>query len=250
MQNRYVGDVGDFAKYALLRALAGRNLNSLRVGLVWCLVSDETHNGDGRHVGYLRKPGFRALDPILHDGLAKIVNSETRSVALIEQSGLLPRRTVFFDEVAVHPENGRCRPAQRVNIRSSWLGRALAATSEVDLVFFDPDNGIEVPSVSVRAPKAEKYVFWDELLPFWSRGQSLLIYNHLNRRSSAKEQTEVLREKFVQRFADPALVMPLLFRRGSCRHFWIVGQRRHANMLETRARALLASGWDRHFDVV
>lgn len=43
MQNRYVADIGDFVKFAILRGLAvGRSL-----GVVWWLFPDEYHNADG-----------------------------------------------------------------------------------------------------------------------------------------------------------------------------------------------------------
>jgi hypothetical protein len=51
MQNRYVGDVGDFAKYGLLRQLTMDD--QLHLGVIWYLFDDETHNSDGRHVTYL-----------------------------------------------------------------------------------------------------------------------------------------------------------------------------------------------------
>ena len=77
MQNRYVGDVGDFGKYGLLRALcrpSGAENRPLRLGVVWYLTTDETHNNDGRHIGYLEPTpknlrDFRACDPDLYDTL-------------------------------------------------------------------------------------------------------------------------------------------------------------------------------------
>jgi hypothetical protein len=56
MQNRYVGDVGDFGKYGLLRALCGISPESspeLTLGVVWYLVSKTEANNDGKHDGYL-----------------------------------------------------------------------------------------------------------------------------------------------------------------------------------------------------
>ena len=42
MQNRYVGDIGDFGKYGLLRAHFGRKYQiPLRLGVVWYLFPDE-----------------------------------------------------------------------------------------------------------------------------------------------------------------------------------------------------------------
>jgi len=50
VQDRYAGDVGDFGKYGLLRALCKDDLS---LGVVWYLVPDEEGTGDGGHVGVL-----------------------------------------------------------------------------------------------------------------------------------------------------------------------------------------------------
>ena len=62
MQDRYAGDIGDFVKLGLLRALSpGRKL-----GIAWYRFPDEDHNGDGRHVGYLDRPeAYSSFDPEL-----------------------------------------------------------------------------------------------------------------------------------------------------------------------------------------
>ena len=70
VQHRYVGDVGDFLTYGLLRVLSDAGIG--RLGVIWYLVADETHNADGRHVTYLA-PGnrigqqLRDCDPSLFD---------------------------------------------------------------------------------------------------------------------------------------------------------------------------------------
>src|SRR5439155_16365192 len=88
MQNRYAGDIGDYIKLALLRAISPDH----RLGVLWYLYPDEGHNEDGRHIAYLRDPNrWRHLDPALFDALPVIVGGE-RSVAHIEQARLLPAR--------------------------------------------------------------------------------------------------------------------------------------------------------------
>ena len=60
MQDRYVGDIGDFAKYGLLRAIR----NGRRLGVAWYLHPDQGPEGDGGHIQYLSRPGeFEKLDP-------------------------------------------------------------------------------------------------------------------------------------------------------------------------------------------
>jgi hypothetical protein len=218
------------------------------LGIVWCLFPNEDHNFDGKHVGYLQRPEFRNLDIELHDSLAAIVRSNRRSVSAISKTKLFPPSTKFFDFPTIHP-NSRLDRTAREAYRTKWLAKALAATQESNIVFFDPDNGIEVSSVQIHAPKAGKYIFWDELIPFWDRGQSLIVYHHLNRTTSVAKQTEILQEKFVARFPDADLIRYFLFRRGSCRHFWLVAQKKHSLHCRSVITQIAQSEWREYFEV-
>jgi hypothetical protein len=80
MQDRYVGDAGDYAKYALLNALAGDERAPLHLGVLWYLFPDEGHNGDGRHIAYLQQPIMAQRDPETHARLKNLVTSGQRSV--------------------------------------------------------------------------------------------------------------------------------------------------------------------------
>lgn len=92
MQNRYAGDIGDFAKLGLLRALSA----NLRLGFAWYLYPDEGHNEDGRHIAYLDEPmAWKGLDPELFASFGNIVRSGDRTVAAIERANL-------FDEATFH----------------------------------------------------------------------------------------------------------------------------------------------------
>jgi hypothetical protein len=247
VQDRYVGDVGDFAKYALLRSITRKG--GLRLGVNWCLFCNESHNSDGRHTSYLQKPEFRSLDPELHDGLATIVNSGDRSLRRISGANFFPAETIFFDSPVMPIRQVEAGRSGRRAHRAKWISSALAATVKCDVVFFDPDNGFETPSVPIQNSKAGKYIFLEELTSFWGRGQSLIVYHHLNRRASVKEQTRVLQKRLGASFRNAAFVKCLLFRRGSCRHFWILGQARHAAKLKLGIETIIRSGWSGYFEV-
>jgi hypothetical protein len=47
-----------------------------------------------------------------------------------------------------------------------------------DLVFFDPDNGLEVKSVLKGRKRSNKYVLLDEIADQYRAGRSTLIYQH------------------------------------------------------------------------
>jgi len=137
-------------KFGLLRWLVPLDQPaSLRLGVVWYQTLDEAHNADAKHIAYLQ-PGHRTadrlrpLDPDPYQRLASVVTSGRRSTAALADAGLLGPRTCFFgdplDFTSLPP--GPSGRAARQDRRRNWLQRALAATTECELIFADPDNGI------------------------------------------------------------------------------------------------------------
>jgi hypothetical protein len=248
MQNRYVGDVGDYGKYALLRHLCRPNISlAIRLAVVWRLFPDETFNNDGKHISYLQDHEFAKLDPYLHESLNRIVSLGLRHINKIAECGCLPSSTVFFAPSVSAPEGTGARPSERAHHREGWLHECLRQTQNCDLVFFDPDNGLEIGSVPKHHPRAGKYIYWDELAAFWERGNALLIYHHLNRTAPAAWQIQSLKPR-LSAVCRQAAIVPLVFRRGSSRVFWLV---HHGDVLgrelERRATDFLSTGWSRHF---
>ena len=106
MQNRYVGDLGDFGKFGLLRALCANSgagdRRPLSLGVVWYLVPDEGHNSDGKFIQFLEPAAqnqhhFRFCDPALYDALRDIVTSGARNVTSVRKRGVLPLETLYYD---------------------------------------------------------------------------------------------------------------------------------------------------------
>ena len=50
MKNQYVGDIGDFGKYSMLRAFIDAGI---KVGVNWYLTEDDGSN-DGKFMDYLK----------------------------------------------------------------------------------------------------------------------------------------------------------------------------------------------------
>ncbi len=173
LQDRYAGDVGDFVKFALLRRLAeGR-----RVGVLWWLYPDEQHNADGKHVSYLAKPLlWRSRDPALFDALNQLVASGERHVAALEAAQLLPGATYYRTPVPTIGTN-----TERSVARAAWFDNALDAVSGCDLVFLDPDNGLETASFAPGRSKAGKSVSLAELQALRWPGRTLVVYHHQTR---------------------------------------------------------------------
>ena len=65
--------------------------------------------------------------------------------------------------------------------RHKWLNAGLRRVEDAEIVFFDPDNGLEIPSRSSKSLMGPKYVYYDDLQSCWERGQSLVVYHHVGR---------------------------------------------------------------------
>ena len=177
-----MADVGDFGKYGLLRALCaveptwGTRTYDLSLGVVWYLVPDEEGTADGGHVGWANQgtsaiQRYMPCDPELYHALLRILRDGDRSVRAVRERGVLPEDTVFYEEAlyfAGTPSVGRAAKERRLERRRAWAWEALAATRGCDLVFADPDNGLEtragVPRHRLTGPK---YAYFDLLVPSW-----------------------------------------------------------------------------------
>ena len=264
MQDRYVGDVGDFGKYGLLRSLcsADDHTIALRLGVLWYRFDGEdtaaAHNGG--HTEYLAsKPSrherhLKSCDPDLFDRMLDIVNND-RTIAAVESHGVLPPDTEFF---GTGQDFRRIPLQERCAKRRNWLETGLRKVVQAELVFLDPDNGLEVPSCGRHSLKGPKYVYYDDLQPCWERGQSLVVYHHIGRtyRGRRAEAGEQIRG----RCQDLAWTLPgvepiaVRYRRRSPRVYFILPRPEHAILLRTRTEAFLASPWGYgnppHFELV
>lgn len=172
MQDRYAGDIGDFGKIALLRALQSQGLS---VAVNWYHVKplgvEQKADGsfkqeDGK---YLIPDHLQVCDERLAKSLTKIAISKNRSIKALEKQSLIPRAKYYRDPVTVEEREG-------------WHAHALTALNGVDIVFLDPDNGMLVKSVGKRSVRSVKYTFYEEVSDYIKRGQSVLVYNHRGRK--------------------------------------------------------------------
>ena len=173
MRDRYVGDIGDFAKYGLLRAIG----KGKRLGVAWYLCVDpEVGNaGDGRHTAYLQRPDeWRHLDPDLFDSLKNLIDEKRRSVAEIEKSGILG--SADFASAPVDVTHVAVR--ERESWRCAWFERVQNALSDCDLVFADPDNGLfpDEKFKPTRKVNAKRIPLYEALA--LAEGRPTVIYHH------------------------------------------------------------------------
>jgi hypothetical protein len=171
MKNQYFGDVNDYRKYGLLRRLAAAGFGHLVVA--WMLTPNDG-SGDGEIRAYLKTPEkWATYDPDLYDGLRDMLRGDVApDVSRFEASRLL-QGVSFYSRVV---------PDARVG-RAAWHQGLLDSSAGADLVFVDPDNGIEVRSKPIGRRGSSKYAAWSELESLWNRGSSVVLYQHFRRQS-------------------------------------------------------------------
>jgi len=181
MKDQYFGDINDYRKYGLLRAII--RTTQLRLLVAWMLTPDDGST-DGKFVSYLDDPGkWSRHDPALFQTVKGLLaRDRQRGVSLIENSGLLQRAEYFSSHVT-----------DRASDRSSWFKSLVQKAQGSDFVFLDPDNGLEVKSKPYGGRNSSKFLYWREVEALWASGKSLLIYQHFIREN---------RLQFIQRMLE------------------------------------------------
>ena len=237
MQNRYTGDIGDFSKLGLLRALRAAGLS---IGLNWYLTPDETHNDDGRHTDYLHQEQYRACDEKLWLELGEIVHSQRREIRPMECDNIL--QATFFSDCLNFSGMGRRKRGER---RAEWFTDSLRAMAGNDIVCVDPDNGLVVPSAK-GGPRENKYVLPEEIVSYYAQGSTVIYYQHKARQKDPFyiDQLEgLLRTEGL----TGATGMALKFEKVSQRYYMFVIQPRHRDLIERTVDEMLSGAWGDHF---
>lgn len=198
MRDNFVNDIGDYAKYALLRSLCASEQESVRLGVIWYLTDRPERNGDGRKRVHLLQDGWTDLDPGLLEKMRQIestVQSQAElNIRLIEDSGILPESTAYFSEAI---PRGQTTGRQRATERVSWFARAQETVKRSNLVFLDPDNGLEVRSVPPTSPLSSKYATVAEINALLDDGAAVVLYQH-----GSRTPWKVQREQICTRIAS------------------------------------------------
>ena len=166
MQDEYFGDVNDYRKYGLLRCL---DEVGFRVGVCW-MYTPSDNSGQGQRIPYLDNPDkYRFRDPELFDFLRERVHARRRAVRELEMASdrLLPRATFFSESL----------PNVAVE-RDAYFSRALVALGKAEVLFFDPNVGLETPSVRYGRARSSNYLYWWEVERAACEQASVVVFQH------------------------------------------------------------------------
>ena len=263
MQDRYAGDVGDFGKFGLLRHLCGVTAQDKhgrleKPGVIWYKTIPGTRENAQNHGKFIRfldesdenNRRFKACDGDLYEALRHVVEP-VRSIDALQRvlAGQCPD---FRAGVPLLPgaaywskdENVRHGKKKSTCPRADWFQSAFEATAGCDLVFLDPDNGIECANLRPTQGKSRKYVFRCEVGKLISRGQSVVVYHHTGFKVPAEKQVRQHLRILADKIKPSDRPFGVLFHRGVCRAFLILPVQKHYAALLERTNALVQK-WGR-----
>lgn len=182
MKDQYFGDLNDYLKYGLLRAIL--EAGQVTLGVCWLLTNDDG-GADGEIRKYLEEPEIWCrFDSDLYGKLRQLRESGVkRTVQNAMLWNVLPGAS-YYGELVVD-DTGQ---------RNSYFEEALRRLDNVDLLFFDPDNGLEVSKPKYGNSESSKYLYWREVEEAYASKHSLLIYQHFPRVSRPEFIARVTRE--------------------------------------------------------
>ncbi|MEN6645033.1 MAG: hypothetical protein ABFE08_21540 [Armatimonadia bacterium] len=245
MQDRYVGDIGDFGKYGLLRFMAGYGF---RLGIVWYLNPDEESNSDGSLTDYFSpvRHSLRDCDPRLYDALDTLVNDRDRTVAGVREREILPAGTSFYESPLSFggmPVAGGKARQMRLARRQQWLEAALDETREADLVFLDPDNGLGGKSAKPHVNKGQKFAFVSEVGGWLERGQTVIVYHHSGRQRGGMSALAADWLARLHQETAAARGWALGYHRQTARLYFVLAHADHSPFLTAAMSQLLTGPW-------
>jgi hypothetical protein len=214
MKNQYFADINDYRKYGILRSITG---NGEMMSAICWMLTDDDKTTDGKFVDYISNPKrFRDYDPTLFDSLALCLeNKANRSVYWAEENNIIPK-SVYFPELLLDKKGKRWE----------YFSKFKSVAAKSDILFFDPDNGIEVKSVPIGRKNCNKYIYWLEIIDAYASGKSLLIYQHFIR-----EKRGAFIQKLVNRFSENLPITEMYSLRTANVVFFLIPQHYHNDYL-------------------
>jgi hypothetical protein len=253
MQDRYVGDIGDFGKYGLLSFISKETM--LKLGVNWYLTETsvkEIKKDDGKFINYLLYDTkyrsntskyyvdqLKNCDKDIYEKLQRIIikwldegkDPNFRHVQLIQGHNILPSDTLFYSKILKNAD------------REQWHQNGIECLSQSNLVFLDPDNGI----IAYKKTNSSKHVCYEEIEEYFKKGFSLAIYQHADRtkifEDSIKEKTKKITE--LLKICSNQIIS-LRYKRGTARAYFLVMQKEHSSSIRKAVNSFVKI-WQTHF---
>jgi hypothetical protein len=259
MNDRFVGDIGDFGKYGLLRwfCLPHANQTSpLSLSINWYYTKAVSDRPIRAMFQYLQSHSYKSLDPALFTALKSLRFSggkfnENVTLTDLRQCTIFPPNTRHYDrevpEIMRNLARSHIERCKYDTARCKWHVDGISELGGSSVVFLDPDDG--TPR-SCRYAERHLKVLRSELFDYAAKFSVVICYQSFNYRNSLEQL-----RKYVQRLKDdfddsPSIHLSALSFRSSfdaskpTRIYYIVYKDKH---ISEELQRLNDSGWSRLF---
>ena len=231
MKNQYIGDIGDYGKYGLIRFFRDAGI---KIGINWYLTPNDNRT-DGNHTEYLYDERMRIYDEKVFDAMKELAFRSDKCIQMVEENGILDGICFYNNEMNFDQYHW----SERTNKRYRWHLQALDILRNVDLVFMDPDNSLSLTKKATQKG-AQKYILPIEICDYYNRGQQIVYYHHRSRSNETgwmKEKTQI------KTFLPEACLLAVTFHRWSSRTYIFVLQKEKFELYKQIINRFLSSEW-------
>jgi len=168
LKDIYVADINDFYKFDLIEKIKSKM--GKKILIIWMKTL-----GDGNRIKYFQELKFKEYNPMLFKELKNIIDNNKRKIEEIQKIKSL-KGCKFIDNSLFITNN--------IKEREKYFLEVSKLLKDIDLVFFDPDNGI-APNNNKK--KKNMYLYWDEIKEIWNKNIDLLIYQSIRHEKNFNE---------------------------------------------------------------
>lgn len=129
-----------------------------------------------------------------------------------------------------------------VKSRDKWHSASLKRLHKQDVIFLDPDNGLEVKSKKLHSKHGNKYTTYKEAADYYAQGSTVIIYNHRDRKPESEYLKRFHQFENMEKTKN-AKMFYLRDSRYSVRDYLFLTQERHFSVLEGAIDLFLSTGW-------
>lgn len=230
MQNRYLGDVGDFGKFYLLNQLIP---TKLKLGVNWFLVDNEVSKktaNDGKLKIHLY-PKLKDINKLTETLYYSLVNESRKDSNELD--------VIFFETSSLRENTTYFSQKLNDNDRDKWLEESLTKLKESNVIFCDPDNGFET-----KTKNKKKHTRFAEVKKYIDEGKSVIVYQHAQRKKFEKHRDEILTSlkssgiEIAEDFIKIFYIGSNGLGRGGGRYYYLIMHQNHKSDFETQIKNL------------
>lgn len=162
MKEQYFGDIKDFYKFFFLK----RIIKEYKLGINWCLTpKDDSNEGNDKVINY---PELKSED---NDLFKILINGNFSNI----QEKYFNANTKYFN-----------KEYKEFHKEYIYEEMAFNELKSQDIIFFDPDTGIEMPGKYLS--ERYKYIAYRTLCKYWEENKTLIIFQYKDRKKYSLEE--------------------------------------------------------------